>query len=99
MKAVVTIRQDYNLTEAKAILVDLKKEAEIFQKRHGGVVEMHEVKELEQDMKNTYRRLKRVFQTQHEQGDTGERKKRNIFRTILHGIADVATGKEMYKSV
>ena len=95
----VTIRQNYNLTDANAMLADLKKEAEIFQKRHGGVVEMHEVKELEHDMKNTYRRLKRVMRTQHEQGNTGDREKRNIFGTILHGIADVATGKEMYNSV
>ena len=55
----VTITQNYNLTDANAMLADLKKEAEIFQKRHGGVVEMHEVNELEHVMKNTYRRLKK----------------------------------------
>ena len=91
-KAVVTIWQSYNITGAKEILGDLRREGERFQKRHGGVVESFIIKELEFRTKNALRHMKNALKT-HTASSDKLREKRNIFGTILHGIADVATGR------
>jgi len=74
------------------MLMELKKEAGIFQKRHGGVVESFAMAELEGHFKGMLRQLKKYLRVRNEDRQS-ERRKRNIFGTILHGIADVATGK------
>ena len=97
-KAVVTIWQSYNVTEAKAILGELRREGERFQKRHGGVVESFVVKELEYNSKNALRNVKNALKARNESREQ-HRAKRNIFGTILHGIADVATGNKNVISI
>ena len=92
-KAVVTIWQSYNVTEAKAILGELKREGERFQKRHAGVVESFVIKELDYKAKNALRNVKNALKARNESSEQ-HRAKRNIFGTILHGIADVATGNK-----
>ena len=88
---ILAISQSYNLSEAKAVLGDLKSAAEHFARRHEGAVEGYLVREIEYNTKQAFRQIKNAIRTDYEAKDT-RRDKRNIFGLILHSLADVATG-------
>lgn len=67
----------------------MKTEAEQFQKRHLGSLELFSTKEIEDRTRALFRQLKVAIRIEGEK----VRQKRNIFGSILHSIADVATGK------
>jgi hypothetical protein len=89
----VYIEHSVNVTEAGSLVTDLLDDAVKFSKRHNGSIEVLFAKHMASKYDRALRQVVSASQGQAEQ--SGVRRKRNIFGSILHSLTDVVTEDEM----